>query len=75
MNETDYRQDFIVTWNELGQPPIQEGFNRKNLDQYGFASVVENISEMYRRFNKGRPTNEHRIITKIESIDRVVIFP
>ena len=76
MIETDYRQDFIVTWvsPNTGGENVREGFTEEKLEVYIGDTWVERIQQMYYEFNHSLEMASQRVIIKIEQVTRSTIF-
>ena len=73
MDETDYKQDFIVTWVSGGET-IQEGFTLDGLNKFDGVTYHAKILQCYKEFNAGLPLEERRFITLIEAVSREILW-
>ncbi len=76
MMATNYRNDYIVTWTDkFHTTGFQEGFTKKELNEYNGETNLEQIKNMYDSYNeRARTPTEKRTIIKIEQITKETIF-
>ena len=75
MTETNYKQDYVVTWTtEVHGDETQEGFTKESLERWDGETDIDRIKDLYDDFNEGTPQQEYkRKIIKIEEITRKTI--
>ena len=75
MTETNYKQDYVVTWtNEAHSDETQEGFTKESLEGWDGETDIDRIKNGYDDFNRDALQEYKRKIIKIEEITRKTIL-